>query len=81
MHVENLIKIYKAIMILRLVTDHKPLESTVRKEIDKSPVQLEKMLMTLQRYEYFTRNNPRKEQVLADMLSRSSTAWASATGK
>ena len=63
---------------LTILSDHRPLESIVKKEMEKSPVRLEKMLMALQRYGYELRYKPGKEQVLADMLSRSSTAAESA---
>lgn len=62
---------------LTILSDHKPLESIVKKEMEKSPVRLGKMLMALQRYGYDLRYKPGKDQVLADMLSRSSTATES----
>ena len=59
---------------LTILSDHRPLESIMKKEMEKSPVRLGKMLMALQRYGYDLKYKPGKEQVLADMLSRSSTA-------
>jgi len=59
---------------LTILSDHRPLKSIVKKEMGKSLVRLENMLMALQRYGYDLRYKPGIKQILADMLSRSSTA-------
>ena len=55
---------------LQIFSDHRPLESIFKKEMEKSPLRLQKMLLSLQRYGFNLEYRPGKEQVVADMLSR-----------
>ena len=55
---------------LQIYSDHRPLESIFRKEMEKSPLRLQKMLLSLQRYGFDLEYKPGKEQIVADMLSR-----------
>ena len=58
---------------LKIMSDHRPLESIVKKDMEKSPMRLEKMLMSLQRYGFELQYKPGKDQAIADMLSRAAT--------
>ena len=51
-------------------TDHKPLESILKKPLYQAPIRLQKMIMTIQRYNIKVRYRPGKELVIADTLSR-----------
>ena len=51
-------------------TDHKPLESILKKPLHQAPTRLQKMIMTLQRYSITVRYRPGKELTVADALSR-----------
>ena len=53
-----------------VLSDHRPLETIFKKEMDKSPLRLQKMLLSLQRYGFELEYRPGHEQVVADMLSR-----------
>ena len=53
-----------------VLSDHRPLETIFKKEMDKSPLRLQKMLLSLQRYGLELEYRPGHEQVVADMLSR-----------
>ena len=51
-------------------TDHKPLESIMKKPLNKAPTRLQKMLMRLQRYHFTVTYKPGPTMYLADTLSR-----------
>ena len=51
-------------------TDHKPLEVICKKSILAAPKRLQRMLLSLLRYDLVVVYRPGKEQVLADALSR-----------
>ena len=51
-------------------SDHKPLESILKKPLCQAPLQLQKMIMTVQKYSLNVVYCPGKELVLADVLSR-----------
>lgn len=53
-----------------VLSDHRPLETIFKKEMEKSPLRLQKMLLSLQRYGFDLEYRPGHEQVVADMLSR-----------
>ena len=52
-------------------TDHKPLESILRKPIHAAPARLQRMIMSIQRYAIQVSYKPGKELLVADTLSRS----------
>ena len=52
-------------------TDHKPLESILRKPIHAAPAHLQRMIMSVQRYAIQVSYKPGKELLVADTLSRS----------
>ena len=64
---------------LQIFSDHRPLESIFKKEMEKSPLRLQKMLLSLQRYGFNLEYRPGKEQVVADMLSRAPVKEANPT--
>lgn len=51
-------------------TDHKPLISIFKKKLNECPARLQRMLLTLQRYDIDLRYKPGKELIIADTLSR-----------
>lgn len=51
-------------------SDHKPLESIVKKPLLSAPKRLQRMLMRLQKYDFIINYVPGKEMLLADALSR-----------
>ena len=51
-------------------SDHKPLESIVRKQLHMTPKRLQRMLLRLQGYDINLRYRPGREMTLADTLSR-----------
>ena len=53
-----------------LESDHKPLESILKKPLCQAPLRLQKMIMTVQKYSLNVVYHPGKELVLADALSR-----------
>ena len=55
---------------ITVLSDHRPLETIFKKEMEKSPLRLQKMLLSLQRYGLELQYRPGHEQVVADMLSR-----------
>ena len=55
---------------ITVLSDHQPLETIFKKTMDKSPLRLKKMLLTLQRYGFYIEYQPGTQQVLADALSR-----------
>ena len=52
-------------------TDHKPLENILAKNLHQAPMRLQKMIMSLQKYDLEVKYKPGKEMQLADTLSRS----------
>lgn len=55
---------------IRVETDHKPLESITRKSLLSAPRRLQRMLLSLQRYDLEVVYRPGDQQVIADTLSR-----------
>ena len=51
-------------------SDHKPLETILKKPLCQAPLRLQKMIMTIQKYSINVIYRPGKELVLADTLSR-----------
>ena len=51
-------------------SDHKPLESIMKKPLAAAPPRLQRMLLQLQKYSFTLVYKPGKEMVLADTLSR-----------
>ena len=56
--------------VVMVETDHKPLETIVRKSLNSAPQRLQRMLLRLQRYNLDIRYKRGKELFLADTLSR-----------
>ncbi|XP_058828586.1 uncharacterized protein K02A2.6-like [Topomyia yanbarensis] len=54
-------------------SDHKPLEDIFKKPITDAPLRLQKMRMTLQRYDVLVRYRKGSEMHIADLLSRTAT--------
>jgi hypothetical protein len=54
-------------------TDHKPLESILKKPLYQAPSRLQRMIMTIQRYNIKVKYRPGKELIIADTLSRAPT--------
>jgi hypothetical protein len=55
---------------VRVESDHKPLESIFKKNINSSPKRLQRMLMYLQKYDLKVEYKRGKEMYIADTLSR-----------
>lgn len=53
-----------------VLTDHRPLEAIMKKELGKCPKRLQNMLMRLQVYNVILLYQPGKKMLLADTLSR-----------
>ena len=51
-------------------SDHRPLESIIKKSMLEAPKRLQRMLLALQRYDIKVIYKPGSEQLVADMLSR-----------
>ena len=51
-------------------SDHKPLESIIKKSLAAAPPHLQRMLLQLQKYSFTIAHKPGKEMFLADTLSR-----------
>ena len=51
-------------------TDHKPLESILRKPIHAAPARLQRMILSIQKYAIHVSYRPGKELLIADTLSR-----------
>ena len=51
-------------------TDHKPLETILKKPLNKAPARLQKMIMTLQRYSFKLEYRKGTSLLIADTLSR-----------
>ena len=50
--------------------DHKPLEAFLKKPLCRAPLQLQRMIMTIQKYSINVVYRPGKQLVLVDTLSR-----------
>ena len=55
---------------VRVISDHKPLESIMKKPLHAAPKRLQRMLLRLQKYDIQLQYRPGKEMYLADTLSR-----------
>ncbi|CAC5402113.1 unnamed protein product [Mytilus coruscus] len=55
---------------VNVISDHKPLESIMKKPLHAAPKRLQRMLLRLQKYEIILQYRPGKEMYLADTLSR-----------
>ena len=53
-------------------TDHKPLETILRKPLHAAPARLQRMMMSIQKYPISVTFKPGKELLIADTLSRAS---------
>jgi hypothetical protein len=51
-------------------TDHKPLIAIVKKSLTAAPKRLQRMLLSLQRYNYTLLYRPGSQMLVADQLSR-----------
>ena len=51
-------------------TDHKPLEAILKKPLHQAPLRLQKMIMSIQKYQINLIYRPGKQLVIADTLSR-----------
>lgn len=51
-------------------TDHKPLESIFNKSLDKVPLRIQRLLLSLQNYDFSVKYTPGKYLYFADTLSR-----------
>ena len=51
-------------------SDHKLLESIVKKPLSAAPPRLQRLLLRMQKYDYTNKYKPGKELVVPDMLSR-----------
>ena len=58
---------------VQVQSDHKPLESIMKKPLSSAPARLQRMLLRLQKYDITLTHKPGKEMVLADTLSRAHT--------
>ena len=59
--------------VIEIETDHKPLESILRKPLYQAPSRLQKMIMSIQKYPINLVYRPGKQLVIADTLSRAYT--------
>jgi hypothetical protein len=55
---------------IQIETDHKPLESIVKKPLHQAPMQLQRMILQIQKYPLVVTYRPGKELLIADTLSR-----------
>ena len=51
-------------------TDHKPLEAIMQKNLNQAPLCLQRMILSLQKYDLKVKYKPGKTMQLADTLSR-----------
>ena len=56
--------------LVNVETDHQPLESIVKKPLDKAPKRLQRMLLSLQKYSLQVKYKKGKHMYIADTLSR-----------
>ncbi|VDH97221.1 Hypothetical predicted protein [Mytilus galloprovincialis] len=55
---------------VNVISDHKPLESIMKKPLHAAPKRLQRMLLRLQKYDIILQYRPGKESTVADTLSR-----------
>ena len=55
---------------MQVETDHKPLESILRKPLHQTPMRLQRMILQIQKYPLVVTYRPGKELLIADTLSR-----------
>ncbi|CAC5426704.1 unnamed protein product [Mytilus coruscus] len=55
---------------VNVISDHKPLESIMKKPLHAAPKRLQRMLLRLRKYDIILQYRPGKEMYLADTLSR-----------
>ena len=55
---------------IEVPTDHQPLETIIKKPLNKAPARLQRMLMRLQRYQFTIKYKRGPTFYLADTLSR-----------
>ena len=55
---------------IAIETDHKPLETILRKPLHAAPARLQRMIMSIQKYPVNVNYKPGKELLIADTLSR-----------
>lgn len=60
-------------------SDHKPLESILKKPLSAAPQRLQRMCLQLQKYDFTLLHKPGKEIPVADTLSRKSVAYHDAS--
>lgn len=60
-------------------SDHKPLESILKKPLSAAPPRLQRMCLQLQKYDFTLLHKPGKEIPVADTLSRKSVAYHDAS--
>ena len=53
-----------------IVSDHKPLESIMKKPLSRAPARLQRMMLRLQKYDFELTYCPGSKMILADTLSR-----------
>uniref|UniRef100_A0A1X7V5L8 Integrase catalytic domain-containing protein n=2 Tax=Amphimedon queenslandica TaxID=400682 RepID=A0A1X7V5L8_AMPQE len=59
------------LLCVHIETDHKPLETILKKPLHTAPARLQRMIMSIQRYPISVSYRPGKELLIADTLSRS----------
>ena len=59
-------------------SDHKPLESIMKKPLSKTPLRLQRMLLRMQKYDIVVTWKPGKQMLIADTLSRACVPAAKA---
>ncbi|VDI08221.1 Hypothetical predicted protein [Mytilus galloprovincialis] len=64
---------------VNVISDHKPLESIMKKPLHAAPKRLQRMLLRLQKYDIILQYRPGKEMYLADTLSKAYLKETSAT--
>ena len=55
---------------IQVETDHKPLESILKKPLHQAPMRLQRMILQIQKYPLVVSYRPGKELLIADTLSR-----------
>ena len=55
---------------IQVETDHKPLESILKKPLHQAPMRLQRMILQIQKYPLIVTYRPGKELLIADTLSR-----------
>ena len=55
---------------VQVETDHKPLQSILKKPLHQAPMRLQRIILKIQKYPLVVRYRPGKELLIADTLSR-----------